>query len=115
MLCLLTLACNDEELFEPQPAPLLVEVFARPDQTFNPRTVTVRQGGTVEWDFGSLAHTVLFEQVQGRPEDIFEPSANKTDSRCFGTAGTFQYQCGIHDGMDGTVIVEASAGAQCPP
>jgi plastocyanin len=49
-------------------------------------------------------HNVVFAQRVGAPTDI-DVSANITISRTFGTAGTFNYQCTVHAGMNGVVVV----------
>lgn len=81
---------------------------------FVPGQLTVTEGTTVTWDFGPVGHTVVFNQVNGRPADIASVTANQLVSRTFNTAGTFPYVCTIHAGMQGTVTV-TSSGASVPP
>jgi plastocyanin len=81
-------------------------VNATPSSTFEPPQVTISTGGDVNWVFGSLAHNVLFDAVAGAPASIPGEHANTTITRTFGTAGTFPYHCGIHAGMNGTVVVQ---------
>ena len=72
--------------------------------TFTPANSTIRVGQTVLFDFPSLAHNVIFAVKNGRPADI--PSTmNQTVTRVFTTAGTFPFDCTIHPGMSGQVIV----------
>lgn len=81
---------------------------------FVPGQLTVTQGASVTWDFGPVAHTVVFDQVSGRPADI-ATTANQSVSRTFGSVGTFPYTCSIHPGMDGTITVTAPGATQPPP
>jgi plastocyanin len=73
---------------------------------FDPASLTVTLGTTVSFTFESVGHNVVFDaSVSGRPADITGTNSNTTITRTFSTAGTFNYQCTIHAGMTGTVIV----------
>lgn len=76
-----------------------------PGLTFAPFRAIVRQGGTVNYVFPSLAHNVIYDRVAGAPADIPGQVSNATVSRAFSTAGLFQYHCSLHNGMDGEVEV----------
>lgn len=70
---------------------------------FNPDTITISKGTTVTWTNGDSAqHTVT-----GIGNDINSQilSQGQTYSFTFNEAGTFEYQCHIHPGMKGKVIV----------
>lgn len=82
---------------------------------FLPAQLTVTAGSSVAWEFGPVAHTVVFEAVAGRPTDITSATANQIIARTFSTAGTFPYVCTIHPGMTGTVIVTATGSSVPPP
>ena len=110
LVACLTLACNDESLLEPQEPPTLVVVQANTSNLFNPRDVTILAGGQVRWNFQSTPHTVIFQKVANVPPDIIEESSNKTENRTFAVPGTYLYECGIHEGMEGSVIVVAPSG-----
>jgi plastocyanin len=85
---------------------LAAEVGATPSIAFDPNTVTIKVGGTVTFDFGSVAHNVWFDnQPTGAPANITGTNANVTKTLTFTTAGTFVYNCHIHPGMHGTVVV----------
>lgn len=74
-------------------------------QTFSPPTVDIVAGGTVTWRFASLTHNVTFDGgVSGTPTSITD-ATNTSIGRTFTTAGTFTYQCTLHPGMRGTVVV----------
>lgn len=81
-------------------------VIARAADAFDPSSLTVAVGTTVSFTFESTAHNVTFAAVNGRPADIAGLNANTTITRTFATAGTFPYQCTIHAGMSGTIIVQ---------
>jgi plastocyanin len=69
---------------------------------FNPDTVTIPVGGTVTWtNADSATHTV-------KAADFISDNipTGATYSHTFTTKGTFQYNCGIHPSMQGTVVVE---------
>jgi plastocyanin len=87
-----------------EPSPAQVTVHATDAMAFTPNSVTVRPGGKVEFEFGSVAHTVVFAAIAGAPAEI-PSSASTTVERAFASAGTFAYHCTIHPGMGGTVIV----------
>jgi plastocyanin len=85
---------------------------------FNPSSITIAAGDSVSWTFGSVAHTVTFQQAaadpgsyggatssSGAPADI-SATQGATVSRRFATAGTFHYRCTIHPSMLGTVVVQ---------
>jgi plastocyanin len=74
------------------------------DNTFNPGTLAVKVGDTVEWtNEGGIAHTVTatggakFDSGSLAPGDTFTFTADK--------AGTISYVCTFHAGMKGTIEV----------
>lgn len=87
---------------------------------FNPRTVRIKVGDTVEWRNTSLiAHTITDDPRHG-PEDMSLPAgavpfdsgdvpAGQIFRHTFTVPGTYRYQCDPHDYLDmtGVVIVEA--------
>jgi plastocyanin len=76
-----------------------------PEFGFAPESVTVTDPVVVTWtnDTGVL-HNVTFAPATGAPANIPSYSSGSV-ARNFSTAGTFQYQCTIHAGMRGQVIV----------
>lgn len=70
--------------------------------SFNPGTLTVAVGTTVTWtNNDSTTHTVKsssFNSSSLAPGDTF---SFKFDSK-----GTFNYNCGIHPTMTGTIVVQ---------
>ncbi|MDP1891591.1 MAG: cupredoxin domain-containing protein [Gemmatimonadaceae bacterium] len=80
------------------------EVLATTGNAFSPSTLTVSRGTTVTFTFQATQHNVNFASVAGAPANISN-TANSGVQRLFATAGTFGYDCSLHSGMSGTVIV----------
>jgi len=87
--------------------PTSATVNATTNRTFTPPSVLVAPGGTVTWDFASLLHNVTFRGGTGVPASI-PNTASAQVSRTFPTAGMFSYDCTLHSGMQGTVVVQTS-------
>jgi adhesin/invasin len=91
-----------------QPAVTSADVVATSATTFDPSRVDIVAGGTVRWAWSSLAHNVTFES-QGAPANIGGQNTAASDpdgeTREFPTAGQYNYHCGIHPTMTGTVVV----------
>jgi plastocyanin len=80
-------------------------VQANTSQQFKPAQVDITAGGTVTWQFSTLAHNVTFGgSAAGTPANILD-IASASVARTFTTAGTFAYSCTLHPGMNGTVVV----------
>jgi len=83
-------------------------VTATPALAFTPVEVHLLQGGTVSFAFGTVGHNVYFDDdPDGAPDNIPGVNSNSTVTRVFTTPGTYSYDCHIHPGMQGTVIVVA--------
>src|SRR5260370_19538640 len=69
---------------------------------FHPNVLTITKGQTVEWHFDddSIAHDVT------GPDFRTADMSSGTFSHTFSASGTVHYQCTIHAGMTGTVIVQ---------
>jgi plastocyanin len=78
-------------------------VNATLSNTFSPSSVDIAAGGIVTWNFATQ-HNVTFNVAVGAPADIPTTSSGSAGAT-FTTAGTFNYQCTIHSGMTGVVIV----------
>ena len=83
-------------------------VVTTPGTTFSPSTITVAQGSTVTWQFTGNTHNVTFGTAKPTGGDIPNTAAGGTASRTFPNAGTYAYDCTLHSGMSGSVIVQGS-------
>ncbi|HEY7569046.1 MAG TPA: plastocyanin/azurin family copper-binding protein [Gemmatimonadaceae bacterium] len=83
--------------------PMATVTASSASNIFQPQIVGVARGGTVTWSFSTVEHNVTFSGG-GSPANI-PNTVNSSVSRTFGTAGNFPYDCSIHAGMTGTVIV----------
>lgn len=88
-----------------------------PAIAFTPQRATAARGGTVTFAFGSVAHNAYFSSAPGggTPTDITGANSNVSVTRTFSTAGTFTYNCHIHPGMSGTIVVAAMDTAVMSP
>jgi plastocyanin len=74
-------------------------------QTFSPASVKIATTGSVTWSFpGPETHNVTFDGTAPPGGNIGDKNSG-TESRNFVTAGTYNYHCTRHGGMNGSVIV----------
>ncbi len=90
--------------------------------TFNPATITIEEGDTVEWIWSGGSHTVTSGTDLSDPEVglLFDQpfnSSNPTVTHTFNQAGSQNYFCRPHldFGMTGTVIITAVSGVEDTP
>lgn len=77
---------------------------------YSPDPVTVNVGDSVTWtNDDAQAHTAT-----GNGWNTGDLGNGESASITFQAAGTFEYMCGIHPAMRGTVVVRA-AGGTTPP
>jgi plastocyanin len=85
-----------------------VDVFTL-STAFSPTTSNIARGDTVRFNItlssNGEGHDVTFKATPGAPASI---PVTKTGvfTRVFATAGTFHYDCFVHPGMSGDVIVQ---------
>jgi plastocyanin len=94
-------ACGKDGSGPVTPVPATVSM---PGFSFTPFTTTINVGGTVTFEFPAEPHNVIFVKVTGAPADIQE-TTNRSVSRTFPVAGSFSYDCMLHPGMSGVVVV----------
>jgi plastocyanin len=93
-------ACSDSHSTEPVP----VDVFT-PGLVFSPFSTTIAAGGSVRFHITGDEHNVIFSTaVPGAPPDI-NVVKDQTVSRTFSIRGTFPYDCTVHPGMSGEIVV----------
>ena len=85
----------------------VVKVVNNPSGTgkYDPQTVSVKTGDTVEWDFQDSALTHSVTSDDNTTFDSCLQSQGAKFQMTFSTAGTFPYHCSIHADMTGTVKV----------
>lgn len=106
LLALLAINCNSATDVDPDSGGQAV-VSAVGVTSWNPSTVTIRAGETVDFrNSDPVTHNVRFDQgIAGHPSDVANFSSS-TKSVIFATPGTFPFHCGIHPAMQGQVIVQ---------
>jgi plastocyanin len=73
------------------------------NMAFNPASVTIAAGDTVEWtNTMGMAHTATGDNGEFDSGSI---ASGQTFSNVFSTAGTIAYHCEIHPFMTGAVVV----------
>lgn len=71
--------------------------------SFIPVTLTVSEGTTVRWvNNSTVIHNVVHDT--GMFNELLNPG--QAYSFTFENAGTYNYECTIHPGMIGTIVVE---------
>jgi plastocyanin len=104
-ILLASAACGAEAPTDPVIPDPTAAIVSMPGFSFSPFTTTIRAGESVVFDFPAEPHNVIFAKVTGAPADILVTS-RRTVSRIFATVGTFNYDCTLHPGMAGVVIVQ---------
>lgn len=100
-------ACGSDYGSGPKTTAPDTALVSMPGLSFSPYSTTISPGRTVAFDFPSESHNVIFAKVNGAPADIQETTRRKV-ARTFNTVGTFRYDCTIHPGMSGVVVVVQS-------
>src|SRR5262245_27346248 len=74
------------------------------DNAFSPSNITIAPGGRVTWAWnGQNPHDVVFDPGSGLANSAVQTTG--AFDATFNNSGTYNYQCTIHAGMTGTVIV----------
>jgi plastocyanin len=85
-----------------------VDVFTL-SSAFSPSFVQIAQGDTVLFSIrpaqNGEGHDVTFDATPGAPANI-KVTLNGDIPRVFSTKGTFHYNCFVHPGMSGDVVVQ---------
>jgi len=83
--------------------PQATNAVAVGDNIFTPSSIVVAVGTTVTWTWSPnvTTHNVVFADGTKSADQ-----ATGTFSRTFSAAGTFNYSCTLHSGMNGTVKVQ---------
>jgi plastocyanin len=73
--------------------------------TFNPDSITVKAGSKVTWTNSDPTRHSIKSQ-NGQFVGSHDLSQGQTFTATFSTPGTYQYVCGIHNFMTGTIVVQ---------
>lgn len=89
---------------ESSPAAASGSTVTMTDQlVFEPKAITVAAGTEVEWkNTGTAPHTVT---AKDGSFDSGNVTGGNSFKHAFPTAGTFEYKCILHPGMEGSVTV----------
>ena len=91
-------ACGGDDESPTLPASGSIEVK---DNVFEPKSTSVGVGDAVTWTFaGKSAHNVTFDDFASKL------MKDGTYEHTFDAAGSFDYHCTVHPGMNGTVVVK---------
>ena len=107
---LFTSACggSDGPTTPPAGSNKTYDVFAL-STSFSPNILEIARGDTVRFTIvpsqNGEGHDVTFDAKAGAPENI-KVTLNGIFNRVFSTRGTFHYNCFVHPGMSGDVIVQ---------
>jgi plastocyanin len=70
---------------------------------FSPKNISVAAGGKVNWTWSGTQHNVTFKHVpKGASKHSSGDTTHGNFTRSFSKAGTYKYECTIHD-FSGTV------------
>jgi plastocyanin len=99
-LVLLLAGCGDGGESSASAQPVATSTISIQDNAFEPAAAEVAVGETVTWNWeGSSDHNVVGDGFQSDTQN----SGNFTHT--FDEPGTYEYQCTLHGGMNGRVIV----------
>jgi plastocyanin len=107
---LLTAACggSDGPTTPPAGSNKTYDVFAL-STVFSPNLLQIIPGDTVRFTIvpsqNGEGHDVTFDAKAGAPANI-KVTLNGIFNRVFSTRGTFHYNCFVHPGMSGDVVVQ---------
>jgi plastocyanin len=103
-------AAADSQGAAPSPA-ASPYVVSMKDFAFSPATIKVPVGATVRWkNDDSVAHTATSKAFDSGNLD-----SGRSFSFTFMKSGSYAYVCSYHQGMTGTVVVNAPAEAPASP
>jgi plastocyanin len=74
------------------------------NSTYAPNPMTMKVGQQVNWkNNDSITHTATLE---GMFNNVISPNSAQGAPVTMNSAGTFNYHCTIHPGMNGTIVVQ---------
>jgi plastocyanin len=101
-LALTAAGCASQGSAEPPPSVDGPAVAVR-DYEFEPASLTVETGATVTWVWeGRAPHDVVGQGFESKDQ------SSGTFRYTFDEPGTYPYECTIHPGMEGGIVVEGA-------
>jgi plastocyanin len=108
-LALVLAGCDDGASSAAAQEPVATSEINVRDNNFEPQAAEVSAGDTVTWNWeGSNEHNVVGDGFSS------DAQSGGTFQHRFDQAGTYDYRCTLHGGMNGTVIVTDPAAAASP-
>jgi len=107
---LVTVSCggSDAPTTPPAGSNKSYDVFTLPS-AFSPSPLQIARGDTIRFIFSVApdgdGHDVTFDAKTGAPANI-PVTKSGTIARVFTTSGSFHYNCFVHPGMSGDVVVQ---------
>jgi plastocyanin len=86
------------------PPPKVAAEVSTPGQVFSPTELRIIAGDSVRFNITG-SHNVIFNRAAGAPPDV-PVVTNTAVWRTFATRGTFPYDCTVHPGMSGEIVVQ---------
>lgn len=89
------------------PVPAKANEVVISDYKFFPKTLTVPVGTTVTWvNHDNAPHTATHRTFSDEPFDTGDLGHHAAYVHTFKTAGRYDYLCVLHQGMQGTIVVQ---------
>ena len=89
------------------PPPGSATVISTAGFAFSPATVTIAVNDSVTWRFVEAPHNVTFAAAAPPAGNVATQQPGAQVTLVFTTAGTYSYECTIHTGMRGEVVVQS--------
>ena len=92
------------------PSPSSATVVTTTGSSFSPATINVAVGAAVTWRISGNTHNVTFGSSKPAEGNVPNTASGGSATRTFPNSGTYTYECSLHSGMTGQVIVGAATG-----
>ena len=103
ILALVATACSSSSNPSSPSSGSLVTVQIN-NSVYSPNPITMKVGQQVNWkNNDSITHTATLD---GMFNNVISPMSAQGAPVTMSTAGTFNYRCTIHPGMNGSIVVQ---------
>ena len=100
-----------EVTVELAPLPGTGTIISTAGFAFSPSTVTIAVNDSVSWRFVEAPHNVTFAGIAPSAGNVPTQQPGALVTRVFSAAGTYSYECSLHSGMRGQVVVQSAQAA----